>query len=149
MVEELVLRKVGERAGLGGEEVKALLQSIRSSDLAEEAQKLVALLGVAGEALGRAPEGARGVLAPLVASVLAPALNPDSKLERIAEAAAMLKAVLGDESSRRAVEEVKLAVDALVRRLEELEKVREEEERARLAKALDDLTALVAQLQER
>lgn len=150
MVEEIALRKVGERVGLGREEVDALLSSLRSSDLVEEAQRALALVGLAGEALGKAPEQARSVLAPLVAQVLAPAVSGDGgRLERVAEAAALLKAVLSDDQSKRAVEEVRQAVEALVGRLEELQKAREEEERQRLSKALDDLTALVASLQER
>ncbi|MEM3943854.1 MAG: hypothetical protein QXJ59_07190 [Thermofilaceae archaeon] len=135
-MEEAVLRRLVKDR----EELEALLRELEGAPLYEQAERLLSLVGLAGKVLADLPEQQRGSFAPVVAQILSPLAGEGFKgrLERIAEAVAMIKAanqIASSDGTEKLLEEVR-------RLREELQSIQQERSRSEVEKLLQALDAL-------
>lgn len=142
-MEEAVLRRLVKDEA----ELQALLKELEGAPLYEQAERLLTLVGLAGKVLTDLPEQQRGTFAPVVAQILSPLVGDGfrGRLERIAEAVAMIKAasqIASSDGTEKLLEEVR----RLREELQALQQERSRSETERLLQALDALQSGLADL---
>jgi len=142
------VRAIAKRKGIPEEEAKLLLDSIKDTDEFDEIKDSFITLADMGEALQKFPESAQPYALPLMAEVFKRGGGGSSKIEKIAENAAIISAAMraaySDDGAAKLIEDLRKEIQEL--KEEKLKKEQEEMVNA-FKDSLDSITDYIRALE--